>query len=438
MIAGGNGIARRVLANGLSVVAERRGLGPVVFAGVVYRVGSRDERPGITGISHLLEHMMFKGTERYAKGEISAIVERNGGELNAFTSEDVTMYYEVFARDRWKLALEIEAERMARLKIDAAELESERQVVLEERVMYLDVPQVELGEELMAATFRESPYRWPIIGWEGDIRAITRDDLLAHYRSYYAPQNAAVIVVGDVDPEEAFARAEEAFGGLPAGDGFARRVPREPELRAATRITLRRRTAFPHLQMLMRAPEVRSRESEAILLLANLLSGSRTARLDMALLETGLAGDVQVHYHAKSDPSAFGISVELQPGARLEEVEEVVWRELERLAAEPASDEELERALSLVEASQVFAMQSPSNRGFALGWHEACGDVHYADAIVERLRSLEKTELCSVAASVFSRERSGTGWIIPDGEADDGGLEGEGAGATNGADGAGS
>jgi zinc protease len=413
MITKAGRIERRTLDNGLVVIAERRGLGPVVFAGIVYKVGSRDELPGSTGISHLLEHMMFKGTERYAKGEISAIVERNGGELNAFTSEDITMYYEVFARDRWTLALDLESERMAKLRIDAAELESERQVVLEERVMYLDVPQVELGEELMAATFRESPYRWPIIGWEGDIRAITRDDLLAYYARWYSPGNAALVVVGDIDPEEAFARVEEKFGGIPAAGPGPRRIPREPELRAATRITLSRPVSLPHLQILVRAPEIRTRDAEALYLAANLLSGSRTARLDMALLETGLAGDVSVHYHAKSDPSAFGVSVELQPRARLEVVERVVWDEIERLASEPATDDEMERALNLVEASQVFAMQSPSNRGFALGWHEACGDVTYADTVVERMRSITKDDVQRVAASTFVRERSGTGWIVP-------------------------
>jgi zinc protease len=414
MIANPGRIERRTLSNGLVVVAERRGLGPVVFAGIVYKVGSRDETPGITGISHLLEHMMFKGTERYAKGEISAIVERNGGELNAFTSEDITMYYEVFARDRWTLALDLEAERMANLRIDPAELEAERQVVLEERTMYLDMPQVELGEELMAATFRESPYRWPIIGWEGDVRAITRDDLLAHYRRYYAPGNAALVVVGDVDPGEAFARAQEKFGALPASGAGERRVPREPDLRAATRITLHRPTALGHLQILLRAPQIHTREAEALYLVANLLSGSRTSRLDLALLETGLAGDVQVHYHAKADPSAFGVSVELQQGVALEEVERVVWAELERLAAEPAGDEEMERALTLVEASQVFAKQSPSSRGFALGWHEAAGDVTYADTIVERMRTLTKEDVRGAARALFTPQRCGTGWIVPE------------------------
>lgn len=401
------------LDNGLTVVAEKRGLGPVVFAGVVYCVGSRDERPGITGISHLLEHMMFKGTERYKKGEISAIVERNGGELNAFTSEDVTMYYEVFSRDRWQLALEIESERMAKLTIDPAELEAERQVILEERVMYLDMPQVELGEELMAATFRESPYRWPIIGWESDIRGITREDLLAHYHRYYAPGNAALVVVGDITPEEVFGAAQKHFGDIVPGVPFERRIPREPELRSTTRVELRRPGNIAHLQILLRAPEIRSREAEALILLANLLSGTRTSRLDLALLETGLAGDVHVHYHAKSDPSVFGVSAELQPETSLDEVEAKVWEELHGIAHGTITDEELERALNQVEASQLFSMQSPSNRGFVLAWHQALGDLSYADGIVERLKSLTKAELQETARLVFNRERCGVGRLEP-------------------------
>src|SRR5688572_11774264 len=241
-------VERRQLANGLTVITERRGLGPVVFSGIVYRVGSRDELPGITGLSHLLEHLMFKGTKRFKKGDVAALVERNGGDLNAFTSEDVTMYYEVFSRDRWKLALEIEAERMQNLRIDPDELEAERQVILEERAMYLDIPQIELGEELIAATFRESPYRWPIIGWEADIRAITREDLLQHYERFYSPGNAALVVVGDVDAEEVFEEAERFFGEIANGPPIERRIPREPELRSATRVELRRPGNLGHYQ----------------------------------------------------------------------------------------------------------------------------------------------------------------------------------------------
>ncbi len=340
-------------------------------------------------------------------------MERNGGELNAFTSEDVTMYYEVFARDRWTLALEIEAERMANLRIDPEELESERQVVLEERVMYLDMPTVELGEELMAATMRETPYRWPIIGWESDIRAITRDDLLAHYRRYYAPGNAALVVVGDVFPDEAFAAAEKHFGSAAPGEPFERRIPREPELRTATRVDLKRPGHVAHFQMIVRAPAIHTRESEALSLLANLLSGTRTSRLDLALLETGKAGDVSVHFHAKADPSVFGVAVELQPGTSLEEIEDLVWKELEGLVNGDITDEELERAHNQIEASQLFSMQSPSNRGFVLGWHEAQGDVSYADAIAGRLKTLTKEELRATAAAVFDRARSGTGRLEP-------------------------
>ncbi len=417
-----NGMQRRTLDNALTVIAERRGLGPVVFSGVVYAVGSRDERPGITGISHLLEHMMFKGTRKYGKGEVAALVERNGGELNAFTSEDVTMYYEVFSRDRWELALEIESERMVNLVIDDAELASERDVVLEERAMYLDMPAVELGEELAAAAFRESPYRWPIIGWEHDIRAITAEDLRAHYQRYYAPGNAALVVVGDVAPDEVFAAAERRFGSIPGGAPPVRRVPREPEWKGVTRLVLDREAALPHLQIVFRAPEIHTRESEALALLANVLSGSRTSRLDMALLETNRAGDVQVYYHPKSDPSAFSISVEGQPDVPLDEVEAAVWREIAALAADGPDDDEMERARNQMEAHHVFAMQSPSNRGFSLGWHEAHGDAGYVDHSVERLRALTAADVRAAAAGVLRRDRCGVARIDARDGAAGGGL----------------
>jgi zinc protease len=406
-------VRRSVLDNGLTVIAERRGLGRVVFTGIVYRVGSRDERPGLTGISHLLEHMMFKGTERYRKGEVAAIVERNGGQLNAFTSEDVTMYYEVFAADRWKLGLEIEAERMVNLAIDEGELEAEREVVLEERAMYLDIPSVEMSEELIAASFRESPYRWPIIGWESDIRAITHRDMLEHYRRYYAPGNATLVVVGDVEPDEVIAAAAERFGGISGAAPIERRIPREGELARATRILLERRTALPQLQVLFRAPEIRTHDSEAMHLLMQVLSGTRTGRLDLALLETGKAGDVHVQYHAKADPSTVLVAVEGQPGVSLDEVEDIVWREVERLAREDVAEDELERARNQVEAQHVFALQSPSNRGFVLGWHEAHGDVAYADEIVRRLHDLGPADLRTVATAWLQRGRSGTARLVP-------------------------
>ena len=398
-------VERRTLDNGLTVVAEQRGLGPVVFAGIVYGVGSRDERPGLTGISHLLEHMMFKGTEKYGKGDVAALVERNGGELNAFTSEDVTMYYEVFARDRWELALEIEAERMVNLRVDSAELESERAVVLEERVMYLDIPSIELGDELAAAAFRESPYRWPIIGWESDIRAIMRDDLLAHYERFYAPENAALIVVGDVTPQEAFAAAARRFGHIRPRGRVERRIPQEPELKGVLRFALDRSATLPHLQILFRAPELRTRDSEALSLLANVLSGTRTSRLDLALLETSKAGDVQIHYHPKADPSPFTVIVEGDPSVPLDEVEEIVWRELADVTTREVDADELERACNQVEAHQVFAMQSPSNRGFALGWHEAHGDVAYVDEALAKLRSLTPADLLDAAKRYFRPDR---------------------------------
>jgi zinc protease len=412
--------ARRVLDNGLAVVAEARGLGPVVFAGVVYRVGSRDERPGITGISHLLEHMMFKGTEKFAKGEVAAIVERNGGDLNAFTSEDVTMYYEVFARDRWEMALTIESERMVNLRIDPAELESERQVVLEERTMYRDIPVVEMSEELSAAVLRESPYRWPIIGWDADIRAITRDDLVEHYRRYYAPNNATLVVVGDVEPDEVFAAAERHFGAVPAGTPFERRVPREPEFRGATRLHLDAPVNLPYYQLVVRAPEMRTRDAEVLYLLSSLLSGTRTSRLDMALLETNRAGDVHVSFHAKADPGTLSIVVEGKDADGLRDLEEIVWRELGELAEKGPDGDELERALNQAEAHQLFAMQSPSNRGFALGWHDAHGDVTYADRIVERLRTVTPDEMRDVARRIFRRDRCGTGTIAAAGSGNGG------------------
>lgn len=279
--------------------------------------------------------------------------------------------------------------------------------------MYLDIPAVELAEELTAAAVRESPYRWPIIGWEADIRTITRADVLEHYGRFYAPGNAALVVVGEVEPDAVFAAAERWFGKLPGAGEIERRVPREPEWTRATRIELVRRTQLPQLQVIFRAPEIGTRDSEALFLVANVLSGTKTSRLDLALVETNKAGDLQVQFHPKADPSTLLVAVEGQPGVPLEEVEGILWGELEKLAREGVTEEELDRALNQVEAHHLFALQSPSNRGFLLGWHEAHGDVGYADTIVGRLRELTAADLQAAAKRWLDRGRCGVARLLP-------------------------
>jgi len=230
------GIEEYRLDNGLTILVREDHSSPVVSVQVWYRVGSRNDRSGTTGISHFLEHMMFEGTERYGPGEIERIVRRNGGEKNAFTSRDYTAYYENLASDRYEIAIELEADRMRNLVLDPERISRERGAVSEERRLRDNSRTGRLYEELIAAAYVAHPYQWPILGWMSDIESISREDLLHHYRTYYAPNNAIVVIIGDVSPEEAYRKVKRYFGKIPPGEEPPQVRTREPHQKGERRV----------------------------------------------------------------------------------------------------------------------------------------------------------------------------------------------------------
>ncbi|MDQ4100145.1 MAG: insulinase family protein, partial [Chloroflexota bacterium] len=349
-------IRTHTLDNGLTVFLREQRAAPVASFWVWYRVGSRNETPGRTGLSHWVEHMQFKGTPSLAKGAIFGEVSRNGGSLNAMTSQDWTAYFETLPADRLDLSLRIEADRMRNSLFDPEETERERTVILSERQGAENRPTYLLAEETMGAAFQAHPYRHMVIGYEHDLKQISRDDLYSHYRRFYAPNNAYITAVGDFDAEELLGRIEQAFGGIEAGEPPPVVTATEPPQRGERAVTLRRPSPAAYLLVAYHMPDARHPDTPAILVADALLSGAkpmgfgggsangRSARLYRALVSTGLARSVSSSADLNLDPHLWTFSATALPGIEPARIQEALDAELDRLGREPVPEEELAKA----------------------------------------------------------------------------------------------
>ncbi|MCI0476684.1 MAG: insulinase family protein, partial [Anaerolineales bacterium] len=289
------------LDNGLMVLLKPVRTAPVATFWVWYRVGSRNEVSGITGISHWVEHMMFKGTPTLSKGEIMHVINRNGGVDNAFTSSDYTAYFELLPSDRIDLALRIESDRMVNALFEPEEVASERTVIISEREGAENEPRFWLGEEVLAATFKVHPYHHDTIGWKTDLETMTRDDLYSHYKTYYAPNNAVIVAAGDFDSDEMLAKIQKAFGAIPRGKDIPLVKSVEPPQEGERRVVLRRPGPASYFHAAYHAPKASVPDYFPVFVLVGVLTGvggmsfsghgspGRSSRLYRALVETGLA-----------------------------------------------------------------------------------------------------------------------------------------------------
>src|SRR5438445_2098980 len=322
------------LANGLKVLLVEEHKAPVITVQVWYKVGSRNEVMGRAGLSHMLEHMMFKGTAKYPKGTFSRLIRKNGGMDNAFTSQDFTAYFENLAADRVQLALELEADRMQGLVLDMSELTTEREVVKEERRLRAeDDPQGALVEELFAQAYLSHPYHWPVIGWFSDLDAMTLDDLQRHYDTYYSPNNATLVVVGDINADSLLPTIKQLFEPIPRGPEPKPIATMESEQKGERRFLLKRDAQVPFVMMGYRVPNFTSDDSYALDILDSILSHGKSSRLYQNLVyeqKSSLA--VGAEYSLlQTDPGLFYFYALVSPGQRPEFVEESLHREIKRL-----------------------------------------------------------------------------------------------------------
>ncbi|MGR3462325.1 MAG: M16 family metallopeptidase [Roseovarius sp.] len=409
------------LDNGMKVVVIEDHRAPAVTQMVWYRAGSADEPPGMSGVAHFLEHLLFKGTETLEPGEFSATVARHGGTDNAFTSYDYTAYFQRIAADRLGLVMEMEADRMVNLRLSENDIATERDVVLEERNQRVENSPAALFRERMGAMqYLNHPYGMPIIGWRHEMEALDRAAAVGFYNTYYAPNNAILIVAGDADPEEVRALAEKHYGPIPANPNLPERIrPQEPPQLAERRLSLRDpRVSQPYLARSYLAPERDSgaqREAAALTLLAALLGNGQTSVLNEALqFEQSIAVQVGAWYSGMSlDDTSLDLVVVPAPGVTLDEAEAALGEVLTGFLETGPDPEQLERIKSQLRAQEIYERDDVTalaqRYGRALAQGLTVADVQ---AWPDILQEITAEEIMDAARSVLDRERSVTGYLM--------------------------
>ncbi|HWQ69884.1 MAG TPA: pitrilysin family protein [Patescibacteria group bacterium] len=409
-------VTESALENGLKILLLEEHKAPVVTVHIWYRVGGRNEQPGTTGLSHLLEHMMFKGTSKVGPGQFSRTIRKNGGRDNAFTSEDYTGYFETFASNQVELALKLEADRMRGLLLDSKEIEAEKKVVMEERRLRTeDDPVSALREAMGAAAFQAHPYRQPIIGWMTDIERLTREDLVRYYNTYYVPNNAVLIVVGDFKSDELLPKIRHHFGPIPrAADPPAVRSV-EPEQRGERRVLLKKEAELPFVFMGYHVPNLKHPDNFALEVLAYILSGGKSARIYKSLVyEQQLALFAGGGYDRESvDPNLFPLYASVMPGKTAEEIERALTAEIEQVKSELVSDRELQKAKNQIEADFLFGQDSVFNLARVLAEYEIVANWRAWDGYLPGIRAVTAADLQRVAKAYLTPDNRTVAVLIP-------------------------
>ncbi len=407
------GITETRLPNGLRVLTKEVHSAPVVSFGVWYKVGSRNEHTGITGVSHLLEHMMFKGTRRYRVGEIARTLFLNGASFNANTFYDWTSYFETLASDRLELAVRIESDRMANSRIIKVDLESEMTVVRSELEGGENDPETLLRQAVTAAAFQAHPYHWPVIGWRSDVEHMPREALWRHYRTYYGPNNATVVIVGDFETEHALDLIGKNFGPLDPIPTPPRVYTTEPDQRGERRVTVNQAGALPIVMLAYKAPAATSPDFYALDVLGTVLGEGRTGRLYQALVETELASSVDAAAPSLHDPFLVLVTATAQPGVPAAKLEAALLDEIERIRTAPITAEELARAIRQIESSFVYQTESVTAQGREIGYWAMVDDWRYLTTYLERIRALTPAAIQPVADRYFQVDTRTVGHFVP-------------------------
>ncbi|BCG22321.1 peptidase M16 [Pseudomonas tohonis] len=412
------------LENGLKIVVREDHRAPVVVSQLWYKVGSSYETPGQSGLSHALEHMMFKGSRKLGPGEASLVLRDLGAEENAFTSDDYTAYYQVLARDRLSVAFELEADRMASLRLPPEEFEREIEVIKEERRLRTDDrPTAKAFERFKAMAYPASGYHTPTIGWMADLDRMKVEELRHWYESWYVPNNATLVVVGDVKGEEVKALAQRWFGGIPGRAVPPSKKPLELAAPGERRIVLHVKTQLPSLIMGFNVPGLATakepRQVHALRLISALLDGGYSARLP-SRLERGeeLVSGASANYdgYPRGD-SLFMLSAtpNVQKGKTLEQTEAGLWKELEDLKNNPPSDEELKRVRAQVIAGLVYERDSITSQATTIGQLETVGlSWKLMDQDLAALEAVTPADIQAAAKTFFTRDRLSVAHVLPE------------------------
>jgi predicted Zn-dependent peptidase len=410
-------VERHLLPNGLTVLLHEDHSVPTVTLWQWYKVGSRNERPGITGISHYFEHMMFNGSRKVAPKEYDRILESAGGFSNAFTDRDMTAYYEDISSDRLDVLLDLDSDRMTELSLLPEQLKSEIEVVKEERRLRVDNDIAGmLDEQLYATAFNASPYRWPVVGWMGDLERMQRQELVDYFRTYYAPNNCILILTGDFESKDALARITRYFGPIPSQKPPDPPVDSEPEQKGERRARVHYPAQNVSITTAYKAPSVKSPDMYVLDVISSILADGESSRLHQALVyQQQIALGASTSFQTRLDPTLFEFFVEMKPGKTAAEGEKAVDLVLEKFIKEGPTPRELQKAKNLLEASFIKGLKTNNGVGQQLGYFEHIfGDYRAMFKTLDRYRAVTAEDCRRVAKQYFDPMKRTVVELVPE------------------------
>ena len=420
-------ITQTTLSNGLKVMLKEIHTAPLISTWVWYRVGSRDEVNGRTGISHWVEHMQFKGTPQFPSNVLDKAISREGGFWNAFTYLDWTTYFETMPADKIDLGLRLEADRMVNSLFDAEEVASERTVIISEREGNENEPQFLLGEAVQAAAFRVHGYHHEVIGDLADLHSMTRDDLYNHYKNYYLPNNAVMAVAGDFETGQMLARIRELYEPIPIGGEPQRMARPEPEQKGEVRLSVEGPGETTYVQVCYRFPNASHPDFFPLAVLDSLLAGpsnlnffgggisNKTSRLYRALVDKELAVSVYGGAQATVDPFMYNISMTIHPQHKPQEALSALDDQLKRIQDEIVSEDEITRAIKQARAIFAYGSENITNQGFWMGYAEMFADYNWFLTYLDNLASVTPAEVQRVAQQYLKPRARVVGTYVPTG-----------------------
>jgi zinc protease len=410
-------VATRTLKNGMKVLVQTDHNIPNIALYIFYRIGSRNERPGTTGISHFFEHMMFNGAKKYGPGELDKVMEANGGSNNAYTTRDVTVYQDWFPRSALPLIYDIESDRIRDLSFDPAKIKSEREVVASERRLSVDNENSGvLDEQLWATSFIAHPYQWPVIGWMSDIEHWTMADLKHHFEMGYAPNNATMVVVGDVSPEEIFKLCETYIEPIPTHDPPPPVTTIEPEQMGERRLVVHKPAQLPLLMLGYHIPQTNNADFYALNVLRTILFQGESSRMYQRLVDKDqIALDVQSQAEPAFDPTMLEVVAQPKQGIDPQKCEKAIYEELDRAANTPVSDKELEKAKNIRLVEFYRQMRTINGRANTIGTYEVFfGDYNKLFDAAKNYSAVSKEDILRVAKTYFGANNRTVATLLPE------------------------
>lgn len=423
-------IVQTTLSNGMKVLLKEIHTAPLVSSWVWYRVGSRDEVNGRTGVSHWVEHMQFKGTPQFPSSVLDKAISREGGMWNAMTYLDWTTYFATMPADKIDLGLRLEADRMVNSAFDAEEVSSERTVIISEREGNENEPQFLLGEAVQGAAFRVHAYHHEVIGDMADLHSMTRDDLYQHYRTYYVPNNAVMAVAGDFEPDQMLERIQELYEAIPSGPEPMRLVRPEPEQKGELRLSVEGPGETNYVQVCYRFPSASNLDFFPLAALDSLLAGpsnlnmfgggisNKTSRLYRALVDKELAVNLSGGAQATIDPFLYNISLTIHPQRKPEEALSALDDEIKRIQDEPVGEDEIARAIKQARAIFAYGSENITNQAFWMGYAEMFADYNWFLTYLDTLAAVTPADVQRVAQQYLLPRSRVVGTYVPNGRED--------------------